>query len=79
MFFRLKDPDPLVTRYDPAPDPSIIKQKQYLPKPDPHPNPDPLVRVMDPQIRIRKKKISWIRNTGTVSDDCSWWHLHNIK
>jgi hypothetical protein len=34
--------------------------------PDPHPDPDPgpLVRGMDPRIRIRiHTKISWIRNT----------------
>jgi hypothetical protein len=45
---------------DPNPDP-----------PDPHvfgllesnPNPDPLVRGLDPQIRIHTKML-WIRNTG---------------
>jgi hypothetical protein len=32
---------------------------------DPDPNPDPLVRGMDPRIRIRiHPKMSWIRNTG---------------
>jgi hypothetical protein len=32
---------------------------------DPDPEPDPLVRGMDPRIRIRiHPKISWIRNTG---------------
>jgi hypothetical protein len=31
---------------------------------DPDPNPDPLVRGMDPRIRIQiRPKISWIRNT----------------
>ncbi len=30
---------------------------------DPHPDPDPLVRGMDPRIRIHTK-MSWIRNTG---------------
>jgi hypothetical protein len=30
--------------------------------PDPDPNPDPLVRGMDPRIRIHPK-MSWIRNT----------------
>jgi hypothetical protein len=31
---------------------------------DPDPNPDPLVRGIDPRIRIRiHPKISWIRNT----------------
>jgi hypothetical protein len=29
----------------------------------PDPNPDPLVRGMDPRIRIHPK-MSWIRNTG---------------
>jgi hypothetical protein len=34
-------------------------------KMDPDPNPDPLVRGMDPRIRIRiHPKMSWIRNTG---------------
>ncbi len=32
---------------------------------DPDPNPDPLVRGMDPRIRIRiHPKMSWIRNTA---------------
>ncbi len=32
---------------------------------DPDPNPDPLVRGMDPRIRIRiHAKMSWIRNTA---------------
>ncbi len=31
--------------------------------PDPNPDPDPLVRGMDPRIRIYTKK-SYIRNTG---------------
>jgi hypothetical protein len=32
---------------------------------DPDPNPDPLIRGMDPRIRIRiHPKMSWIRNTG---------------
>ncbi len=31
---------------------------------DPDPNPDPLVRGMDPKIRIQiHPKMSWIRNT----------------
>jgi hypothetical protein len=30
-------------------------------------NPDPLVRGMDPRIRI-PTKMSWIRNTGQTSD-----------
>jgi hypothetical protein len=33
--------------------------------PDPNLDPDPLVRGMDPRIRIRiHPKMSWIRNTG---------------
>jgi hypothetical protein len=32
---------------------------------DPNPDPKPLVRGMDPRIRIRiHPKMSWIRNTG---------------
>jgi hypothetical protein len=39
------------------------------PDPDLDPNPDPLVRGMDPRIRIRiYTKMSWIRNTGIGSD-----------
>jgi hypothetical protein len=37
--------------------------------PDPNPNPDPLVRSMDPRIRIHPK-MSWIRNTGSWICDC---------
>jgi hypothetical protein len=34
---------------------------------DPDPNPDPLVRGMDPRIRIRiHPKMSWIRNTDRL-------------
>jgi hypothetical protein len=33
---------------------------------DPHPDPDPLVRGMDPRIRIHTK-MSWIRNTDNIS------------
>ena len=34
---------------------------------DPDPNPDPLVRGMDPRIRIMMHpKMSWIRNTGKL-------------
>jgi hypothetical protein len=29
MFLGMLDPDPLVRQTDPAPDPSIIKQKQF--------------------------------------------------
>jgi hypothetical protein len=35
-----------------------------LQDPDPHRDPDPLVRGMDPRIRIHTKT-SWIRNTGS--------------
>jgi hypothetical protein len=36
------------------------------------PDPDPLVRGMDPRIRIRiHPKMSWIRNTSTYFKDCS--------
>jgi hypothetical protein len=46
----IQDPDP-----DPNPDPN----------PDLNPDPDPLVRGMDPRIRIRiHTKMSWICNTG---------------
>ncbi len=35
----------------------------------PNPDPDPLVRGMDPRIQIRiHTKMSWIRNTGAMSE-----------
>jgi hypothetical protein len=41
------------------------------------PDPDPLVRGMDPRIRIRiHPKMSWIRNTGSYSD--TKWSRRNI-
>ncbi len=37
----------------------------WIQDPDPYPDPDPLVRGMDPGIRIRiYPKMSWIRNTA---------------
>jgi hypothetical protein len=43
----------------------LIKKSSVMdpdPNPDLDPNPDPLVRGMDPRIRIHTK-MSWIRNT----------------
>jgi hypothetical protein len=37
--------------------------------PIPNPDPDPLVRGVDPRIRIHTK-MSWIRNTGVNGADC---------
>jgi hypothetical protein len=37
-------------------------------KQDPNPDPDPLVRGMDPRIRIHSK-MSWIRNTDFRNSD----------
>jgi hypothetical protein len=46
-----------------------MKMEGSDPHPDPDLNPDPLVRGMDPRIRIRlHTKMSWIRNTGQSSD-----------
>jgi hypothetical protein len=39
---------------------------------DPDPNPDPLVRVMDPRIRIHPK-MSWIRNTASYKLKWMFW------
>jgi hypothetical protein len=39
------------------------------------PNPDPLVRGMDPRIRIHPK-MSWIRNTAFVDPDPDWIQIH---
>jgi hypothetical protein len=55
------DPDPALD-----PGPSIIQVNDEncrirIQDPNPDPNPDPLVRGMDPQIRIYPK-MSWIRN-----------------
>jgi hypothetical protein len=55
---------------------------------DPDPNPDPLVRGMDPRIRIRiHPKMAWIRNTGSkycrgslfryrYGNCCIYWCTH---
>jgi hypothetical protein len=43
------------------------KSRIRIQDPDPDPNQDPLVRGMDPRIRIRIRihsKMSWIRNTA---------------
>jgi hypothetical protein len=41
---------------------------------DPNPDPDPLVRGMDPRIRIRiHTKMSWIRNT-----DCDTQKINTL-
>jgi hypothetical protein len=39
---------------------------------DPDPNPDPLIRGMDPRIRIHPK-ISWIRNTAKYIPKLQSW------
>jgi hypothetical protein len=46
----------------------------FLGLPDPHP--DPLVRGMDPKIRIRiRKKMSQISNTGYDMDMCQFFNI----
>jgi len=41
------------------------------------PDPDPLVRGMDPRIRIHTK-MSWIRNTGSGSVRAENWRLCTV-
>jgi hypothetical protein len=73
MFLGLLDPDPSVSQFKQKMFfVGILKvndEKSRIriqdPDPDPDSNPDPLVRGMDPRIRIRiHSKMSWIRNTG---------------
>jgi hypothetical protein len=49
---------------------------------DPHTNPDPLVKGMDPRIRIRiRTKISWIRSVSTLAgmEICVVMSLNNYQ
>jgi hypothetical protein len=47
--------------------PGSIQPPSSVADPDPNPHPDPLVRGMDPRIRIHTK-MSWIRNTTALKN-----------